>query len=187
MGSGQPLETNRHTTDARPSRSAGFTLLEVLIALVLLSVGMLGIAALSVESLRSGQSALYRTKAINLAADMADSIRANRTALVADANAFIAGVADDGTDNQCSDSMDADGNEVLAPASCTPVEMAAHSVFLWKNALTDTRLGLPEGQGTIARDGVLPVRYTISVLWTDKGDQHRYDLRSQILTPPGGP
>ena len=182
MGNGYCLTQTR-----TPRCASGFTLLEVLIALVLLSVGMLGIAALSLESLKTGQTALYRTKAINLAADMADSIRANRSALVDDANAFVVDLGEDGTDNQCSDTMDADGVEVQAPASCTPVEMAEHSVFNWKNNLTDARLGLPGGDGIIARDGVLPVRYTISVVWTDKGDQYRYDLRSQVLTPPGGP
>ncbi len=178
--------STKATTAAR-QRSSGFTLLEVLIALVLLSVGMLGIAALSLESMRSGQTALYRTKAINLAADMADSIRANRSALVADANAYIVGLGETGTDNQCTDTLDADGVVVPALVSCTPVEMAEHAVFNWKNALTDARLGLPGGDGIIARDGTLPVRYTISVVWSDKGEQHRYDLRSQVLTPPGGP
>ena len=56
----------------------GFTLVEVLVALVVMSVGMLGIAALYLEGLRAGRTALYRTTAVNLAADMADRIRANQ-------------------------------------------------------------------------------------------------------------
>jgi type IV pilus modification protein PilV len=61
------------------ARSGGFSIVEALVALVVLSVGMLGIAALYVESLRAGRSAVYHTQAVNLAADMADRIRANRT------------------------------------------------------------------------------------------------------------
>lgn len=62
------------------SRSTGFSIVEALVALVVLSIGMLGIAALYVESLRAGRSAIYRTQAVNLASDMADRIRANRNA-----------------------------------------------------------------------------------------------------------
>ena len=61
-------------------RQRGFTLVEVLVALVVMSVGMLGIAALYLEGLRAGRTALYRTTAVNLAGDMADRIRANRNA-----------------------------------------------------------------------------------------------------------
>lgn len=62
------------------ARHRGFTLIEVLVALVVMSVGMLGIAALYLEGLRAGRTALYRTTAVNLAADMADRIRANPNA-----------------------------------------------------------------------------------------------------------
>lgn len=57
---------------------SGFTLVEVLIALIVLSIGLLGIAAMYVETLRANRSALVRTQAIALASDLADRIRANR-------------------------------------------------------------------------------------------------------------
>jgi type IV pilus assembly protein PilV len=63
----------------RRAGADGFTLVEVLIALVVLSIGMLGIAALYVESLRANRTSLVRTQAVSLAADLADRIRANRT------------------------------------------------------------------------------------------------------------
>ena len=70
----------------------GFSLVEVLVALIVLSVGMLGIASLYVDSLRAGRTALLRTQAVFLATDMADRIRANPTAGAAYAlgGAFIA-------------------------------------------------------------------------------------------------
>ena len=55
----------------------GFSLIEVLVALVVLSIGMLGIAALYVDSLRSGRTAIHRTQAVILVSDMAERIRAN--------------------------------------------------------------------------------------------------------------
>lgn len=66
------------------SQARGFTLVEALVALLVLSIGMLGIAALYVETLRASRAALVRTDAVTLAADLADRIRANR----APANAY---------------------------------------------------------------------------------------------------
>lgn len=72
-------------------RSSGFTLVEVLIALVVLSIGMLGIAALYLDSLRASRAALSRTQAVTLAGDIGERIRANRDP----ANAYhCAGVCD---------------------------------------------------------------------------------------------
>ncbi len=62
-------------------KQQGFTLVESMVSLVVLSVGMIGIAALYAQGLGAGRSALYRTQAVNLVADMADRIRANRIAL----------------------------------------------------------------------------------------------------------
>jgi type IV pilus assembly protein PilV len=59
-------------------QARGFTLVEGLIALLVVSIGMLGIAALYVETLQSGRSAQFRTQAVSIAADLADRIRANR-------------------------------------------------------------------------------------------------------------
>ena len=47
----------------------GFSLIETLIALVVMSVGLLGVAALHVDSLQRGQSGLYLTRALLLAGD----------------------------------------------------------------------------------------------------------------------
>ena len=61
----------------RPSRVPGFTLLEVLIALVILSIGLLGVAALQGVGLRSSHGAYITSQASLLAYDVADRIRAN--------------------------------------------------------------------------------------------------------------
>ena len=60
-----------------PSVAGGFTLLEVLIALVVLSIGLLGIAALQGVGLRTSHGAYLTSQASLLAYDMADRIRAN--------------------------------------------------------------------------------------------------------------
>lgn len=59
-------------------RARGFSLLEVLIALLVLAFGLLGFALLQTMNLRFTQSANHRTQATNLAYDLLDQIRANR-------------------------------------------------------------------------------------------------------------
>ncbi len=60
-----------------PGTLTGFTLIEVLIALVVMTVGMLGLSAIYIESLRLNRSAIYHHAAISLAADMAERMRAS--------------------------------------------------------------------------------------------------------------
>jgi type IV pilus assembly protein PilV len=59
------------------ARLQGFSLIEVLVSIVVLSIGLLGVAALQVSGLRVGQSSFYRAQAAQLATDMADRLRAN--------------------------------------------------------------------------------------------------------------
>ncbi len=132
-------------------QNKGFTLVEVLVALVVMSVGMLGIAALYLEGLRAGRTALYRTTAVNLAADMADRIRANRNAGIA-----YAGTGP-GADSAC----------VNGPADCTAEQLAADDWFSWSNQL-DAQL--PTGaSGEVEIAGAAPVTYTITVAWPEIG------------------
>lgn len=60
---------------------AGFTLLEVLVAVVIFSIGLLGIAGLQVAGMRYTHGSQLRAVATMQAENMADSMRANRTGL----------------------------------------------------------------------------------------------------------
>ncbi|AFL74089.1 type IV pilus modification protein PilV [Thiocystis violascens DSM 198] len=59
-------------------RQSGFTLLEVLIAVLVLGVGMLGAAALQISVMKNNQSSFQRTQAVMLSYFMLDAMRANR-------------------------------------------------------------------------------------------------------------
>lgn len=63
---------------SRRTASAGFSLIEVLITLIVLAIGLLGFALLQTMSLRYTQSANARTQATNLAYDLLDQMRSNR-------------------------------------------------------------------------------------------------------------
>jgi len=141
------------------TRMRGFSLVEVMVALLVLSVGMLGIAAMHGRGLGAGRTAMYRSIAVNLAADMADRIRVNRLA-----GAAYAGAA---SDEDCD------------IADCTPAEMAAHDLFLW-NAQVEQQL--PNGQGIVQYNAAtMPPTYTITVDWDETGiDVDPYVLVVQV-------
>jgi type IV pilus assembly protein PilV len=144
----------------------GFTLVEAMVSLVVLSVGMIGIAALYAQGLGAGRTAQYRTQAVNLVADMADRIRSNRRALAA----YAGGAANNGCDPQTGGGID-----------CTPAQMAAHDLFVW-NQLVQQQL--PNGQWQIQfNPGALPPSYTIQIAWDEVG-QGRVQHQMQIQVPP---
>jgi type IV pilus assembly protein PilV len=131
--------------------SAGFSLVEAMVSLIVISVGMIGIAALYGQGLSAGRTALSRTIAVNLAATMAENIRVNRLGQAAYAGA--------GADNNCDPAA---GGGV----DCTPAQMAAHDLFLWT---ADVAAQLPNGVGTVAFVDGTPPNYTITVIWDEVG------------------
>ncbi len=62
----------------RARQAGGFTLLEVLVAIIVLAFGLLGFALLQTMNVRFVQSANYRTQATNLAYDLTEQMRSNR-------------------------------------------------------------------------------------------------------------
>ncbi|HEX7029971.1 MAG TPA: type IV pilus modification protein PilV [Gammaproteobacteria bacterium] len=145
----------------------GFTLLEVLIGVVVLSIGMLGVAALLINSLQNSGSAIFRTRAVMFAEDMADRIRANSAA----GASYVATTATTGVDGNCSDTDTTDATD------CTSQALALHDIFQWKTRLAAPRTGLPAGDGSISRvpiAGSTLATYTITVQWSEK-DGNDYD------------
>lgn len=67
-------------------KTRGVTLIEILIAVLVLSIGLLGLAALQGFSLQAGQGAYHRTQATNLAYEIADFTRLNRSAALDSCN-----------------------------------------------------------------------------------------------------
>ena len=135
-----------------PHHQSGFTLLEVMIALVIFSIGLLGLAGLQAGGLRSNTQAQFRTIATIQAYDMAERIRANpRGVEDGDYNAF-----DDATPTA----------EDCISAACTAAEMATYDYYEW---VTNTQNVLPSGHGTVTSAVNGPTRlFTITVMWDEE-------------------
>jgi type IV pilus assembly protein PilV len=136
-------------TSATHHEQTGFSLVEAMVSLVVISVGMIGIASLYGQGLGASRQALFRTQAVNLAADMADRIRVNRRG---GAN-YGGGPADNGCDPP-------------GAVDCSPAEMAAHDLFVWGNQVAQQ---LPNGVGAVQFTGTTPPTYAISVTWDEVG------------------
>jgi type IV pilus assembly protein PilV len=142
-------------TDMR--KESGFSMVEVLVALVVLAIGLLGIAALYLSSLQSGRTAIYRTQAITLAADLADRIRMNRSAqaaygtLFADAEAVV---------GSCS-----------TTGGCSDADLASTDLANWKNQIVQQ---LPNGEGQVVVTAPVgagePATYVVTVRWAEVGE-----------------
>jgi type IV pilus assembly protein PilV len=132
-------------------------MVEALVALVVLSVGMLGIAGLYVSSLRAERTAQLRTTAVQLVNDMIDRIRANAQARagydLSTATPAIKG---------CLASS--------APSPCTSEDLAAEDLKVWTDA---TENFLPGGKADIVYTPApatgQPDTYEVSVEWVEPG------------------
>ncbi len=158
----------------------GVSLVEALVALVVMSIGMLGIAGLYIESVKANRTALMRTQAVALAYDMADRIRANR--LARGTYALALGAAPPGLQN------------CVAGVNCTEDNLASDDLTRWVNTVRSPT-GLPWNGATPPQTGVLyvaapgtglPDRYTIIITWREPHQapaepDYRYQLNMQLI------
>lgn len=128
------------------SRVRGFTLLEVLVAVLVFSLGLLGMAGLMVVSVKTNQTAYLRTQAGFVAQSIADRIRLNRGA----GPGYLGPQAYNGT---YSTATKTSSDTCGSAAPCTQAQiMTRDTRFIWSNQL-DTML--PNATGTINCVGTL--------------------------------
>lgn len=114
-----------------PVTQMGFSLIEALVAFMIISVGMLGIASLQTISMKAGHTAITRTEAILSAQNILDRMRANSTQI---AN-YDNGVTPAGASNGCSDVEDYSSKAVTNAVVCTTAQLVADDVFNWRQSL----------------------------------------------------
>ena len=127
-------------------REDGFGLIEVLVAMVVLAIGVLGMTHLQGTALRLSHSAALRSQATSIAYDILDRMRANRQQALSGAY---------------------DGQSLSAtPPACaattlTQSTIAARDIQAWRTSLA---CALPRGTGSIARNGS---QFTIATQWEE--------------------
>ncbi|UOD29771.1 type IV pilus modification protein PilV [Massilia violaceinigra] len=145
-------------------RQQGFSLIEILITMLLMSVGLLGIAGIILTNLKNNQSSQARGQATILVNDIVDRMRANRTT---------------------AETVDADGNSpyTLAIGGEPPAGngVVATDLTQWRAALKQS---IPKGDGSVTYKADTR-KFTIVLQWDDsrvKADATTYGPTAQTIT-----
>ncbi|WP_266156430.1 type IV pilus modification protein PilV [Dyella silvatica] len=142
--------------------SQGFSLIEVLVAVLVVSIGLLGIASTLLTATSSATSSYVRQQAVQYTYDILERMRANASVAhdPTSGNPYIVAAAAAGSapSPNCS------------TATCTPAQMAAFDVWQWQSGL---QADVPGGLGSVAvsagTDNTTIV--TITVTWSDQPAQ----------------
>lgn len=170
-----------------PLGHAGFTLMEVLVAIVVFSIGLLGIATLQLTGMKQTHNSHLRAIAVAEARTLADRMRANPKA-VENGDYNIGGVGAPHGSMPTSIPTDCTAND------CTTAEMAVFDLVRWSDStggIANTGLddALPEGRGVVCIDSTpddgtdvdwecdyAGDMYAIKVQWRERGlDQDEND------------
>lgn len=158
--------TKTHGCRPKQTRQAGFSLLEVLIALLVLAIGLLGLAALQNMGLRLNSQSYERTQATILIDDMIDRMRANPAGVKAgNYNALVPTL---------TSTPPAAAQNCEATVCSSAGAVASYDVNRWITAIAGTgtqRAALAGGTGRITAAAPGPtgaVLFNISVGWQEQ-------------------
>jgi type IV pilus assembly protein PilV len=143
-------------------KMTGFSMVELLVALLILAIGLIGLAGLQVAVLRSNQTAYYRSVATELAYDIADRMRANPLGV-----------------QEAKYNKGEQGASNCQAGNCTPAELAGYDLARWN---ADLVAKLPGGKGVVCVDSTQDIGdsanpddscdgsgqvYAIKIWWND--------------------
>jgi type IV pilus assembly protein PilV len=144
----------------------GFTMLEILITLFLLTLWLLASAGVQSASLQFNKAAQFRTQAVYFATDLAERMQANKTGATAGSYAYSG--SSTSTPPDCTTS------------TCSPDQLAAFDLAEWSARVT---AALPSGTVTVTPDAVgNPVTYTIFIQWVDRRNDRTYSSSGSTET-----
>jgi type IV pilus assembly protein PilV len=170
------------------ARSRGFSLIEVMVAVIVICVGLLGIAKMQALSLSNSTTSRQRSLAAIEAAGLASAMHSNRQYWVtaAPANLLLtvtaAGIASN--DAALNAAVAATSPTACLATQCAAVALAAFDLTRWSNSLTGV---LPNPTGTVSCPTVAgvnaPTSCTIKIQWTEKA----VAINQQEATAGGNP
>lgn len=157
----------------------GFSLVEVLVAVVILSTALLGLVGLQTAGVRNVMNSYNRTQASQLASSMADRMRANVADLTSAAKIG-------GGSSSYIDLTPATAGSLItncySTTGCTAAQMAQNDLAVWNAALIDPSNGLVKtGTITVAPFNLCPqaapppFQVTITVSWTENLNEAERD------------
>lgn len=127
------------------SGSAGFSLIEVLVAVFVLAIGVIGAGGMQLTAMRSGTQSAFQSSAVQLAGELADKMRANSTSMKQ-------GSADNpylNIDFQGSPEAAAAPSKFCYAEACNSRELAQFDIHQWQRRLA---AALPNARALVCRD-----------------------------------
>jgi type IV pilus assembly protein PilV len=141
----------------------GFTLLEVLVAVVILAIGMLGIAALLLTTQKSNSSSYIKQQAVQSAYDILDRMRANNQPTTPEASSGAYDVSNLVASG--APTIPSQPAQNCEASTCTPAQMAAYDTWHW---LAVDLKQLPNGCGSVTTAAAgSSTLVTVTVQWDD--------------------
>ena len=126
------------------TKQTGFTLIEVLIAFIILSVGLLAIVNLQATSKQYTHQAMQRTLAVSYAESIIERVRANPTGLLSYTGATVGG-----------GSIEEEPNPSCTNVTCTNLELAAHDLWIFEQKMDGSAATLIEDGNAINTGGLI--------------------------------
>lgn len=154
----------------------GFHLVELIIAVAVGTIGLLGIAALLLITIKHTQNSVYRTSAVVIVGQLADKIRANKVATKAyvTTNDNFSGIVS-GNFELIESTNISQTNCYGKAISCTPDEVAGYDMFLW---WLQVKTLLPNPIASVAIDEDDKNRLLLEVSWQEQTNKESSDNQS---------
>ena len=138
----------------------GFSMIEVLVTLLVISLALLGTAGLQAYSMRLNQGGQFRSLAVFLAADLAERMEANR------ASALAGGYVVSSTLGADFLAAGAAVSTACVTAACSAAALAAYDLSQWQSAVAAT---LPQSSWSVAQAlSGSQSTYTVTLNWVDR-------------------
>lgn len=165
------------------SKQSGVGLIEVLIAIVILSIGFLAAAKMQVEGMRYSQNAYYLSQGNFMLRDMTDRMRAN-----------VQGVLDGNYNELTTSSGTTEPTCVATGEKCTPAQIAQADIHEWSKYLYEPEHSvnfkpvLPfydalAAEGTVRYNPATDV-YSVTVTWGEMFDNNLEERMLNVLLTP---
>jgi len=144
----------------------GFSLVEVLVALLVLSIGLLGLAALQTTSLKYNTDSYLRTQATYFAYDILDRMRANSAGIVDGGTYDIPDASSAASLISTYESCESSTCACDASATCNTTQIATHDLGRWYARMGQVLPGASDSPATIEIDSARKV--TVTINWTER-------------------
>lgn len=134
--------------------AAGFSMIEVLVTLLIISLALLGTAGLQAYAMRMNQGGQFRSQAVLMASDLAERMEANKAAAIA------------GSYVVAQSSTPATASAACTSSACAAMALAAYDLAQWQSAVAAT---LPQGSWSVTQVATgNPTTYRITIGWVDR-------------------